>query len=45
MIDGVREGEEAMTNKPQVDENTLRTMEALLHQPPKRHDENEVGKA
>jgi hypothetical protein len=28
-----------MSDKPQVDENTLRTMEALLRQPPKPHDE------
>jgi len=31
-------------DKPQVDENTLRTMEALLRQPPKRHDEMKLGK-
>jgi hypothetical protein len=30
--------------KPQVDENTLRTMEALLRQPPKPHGEMKIGK-
>jgi hypothetical protein len=30
--------------KPQVDEATLRTMEALLKQPPKPHDEMKLGK-
>ncbi len=33
-----------MTNKPQVDENTLRTMQELLRQPPKPHDEMKLGK-
>jgi hypothetical protein len=33
-----------MTNKPQVDENTLRTMQALLRQPPKTHYEMKLGK-
>jgi hypothetical protein len=33
-----------MSDKPQVDENTLRTMEALLHQPPKQHSEMKLGK-
>jgi hypothetical protein len=33
-----------MSDKPQVDENTLRTMEALLRQPPKHHSEMKVGK-
>jgi hypothetical protein len=32
-----------MNDKPQVDENTLQTIEQLLKQPPKPHDE--VGKA
>jgi hypothetical protein len=31
-------------NKPQVDENTLRTMQELLRQPPKPHDEMKLGK-
>jgi hypothetical protein len=31
-------------SKPQVDENTLRTMEALLRQPPKPHDQMKLGK-
>jgi hypothetical protein len=31
-------------NKPQVDENTLRTMEQLLRQPPKQHDQMKLGK-
>jgi hypothetical protein len=31
-------------NKPQVDENTLRTMQELLRQPPKHHDEMKLGK-
>jgi hypothetical protein len=30
--------------KPQVDENTLRTMQELLRQPPKTHDEMKLGK-
>jgi hypothetical protein len=30
--------------EPHVDENTLRTMEALLCQPPKLHDEMKLGK-
>jgi hypothetical protein len=30
--------------KPQVDENTLRTMKELLRQPPKPHDEIKLGK-
>jgi hypothetical protein len=33
-----------MTNKPQVDENTLRTMQELLRQPPKPHDQMKLGK-
>jgi hypothetical protein len=33
-----------MSDKPQVDENTLRTMQALLRQPPKPHDEMKLGK-
>jgi hypothetical protein len=31
-------------SKPQVDENTLRTMQELLRQPPKTHDEMKLGK-
>jgi len=31
-------------SKPQLDENTLRTMQELLRQPPKRHDEMKLGK-
>jgi hypothetical protein len=34
-----------MSNKPQVDENTLRTMQELLRQPPKPHDQMNLGKA
>jgi hypothetical protein len=30
--------------KPQVDENTLRTMRELLRQPPKPHDQMKLGK-
>jgi hypothetical protein len=33
-----------MTNKPQVDENSLRTMRALLRQPPETHYEMKLGK-
>jgi hypothetical protein len=33
-----------MTSKPQVDENTLRTMQELLRQPPKPHDQMKLGK-
>jgi hypothetical protein len=33
-----------MTDKPQVDENTLRTMQELLRQPPKPHAEMKIGK-
>jgi hypothetical protein len=33
-----------MTGKPQVDENTLRTMQELLRQPPKPHDAMKLGK-
>jgi hypothetical protein len=33
-----------MTNKPQVDENTLRTMQELLRRPPKQHSEMKLGK-
>jgi hypothetical protein len=33
-----------MTNTPHVDENTLRTMQELLHQPPKPHDQMKLGK-
>jgi hypothetical protein len=31
-------------SKPQVDEATLKTMEALLRQPPKQHSEMKLGK-
>lgn len=31
-------------NKPQVDENTLRTMQELLRQAPKLHSEMKIGK-
>jgi hypothetical protein len=31
-----------MTDKPQVDENTLRTMQALLRQPQSVHGHNPV---
>ena len=31
-------------SKPQVDENTLRTMQELLRQPPKQHSEMKLGK-
>jgi len=43
-MEGVMEAEEVMTNKPQVDENTVRTMQELLRQPPKRHDEMKLEK-
>jgi hypothetical protein len=33
-----------MTNKPQIDENTLRTMQELLRQRPKPHDEMKLVK-
>lgn len=33
-----------MNDKPQVDENTLRTMQELLKQPPKQHSEMKIGK-
>jgi hypothetical protein len=33
------EGAEVMTGKPQVDENTPRTMQELLRQSPKPHDQ------
>jgi hypothetical protein len=33
-----------MTGKPHVDENALRTMQALLHQPPTTLDEMKLGK-
>lgn len=33
-----------MTDKPHVDENTLRTMRELLRQPPKPHSEMKLGK-
>jgi len=33
-----------MADKPQVDENTLRTMQELLRQPPKPHDQMKLGK-
>jgi hypothetical protein len=33
-----------MTNKPQIDENTLRTMQELLRQAPKPHDEMKLAK-
>jgi hypothetical protein len=33
-----------MSDKPQVDENTLRTMQELLRQPPKPHDQMKLGK-
>jgi hypothetical protein len=32
-----------MSEKPHVDENTLRTMQELLRQPPKTHDEMKLG--
>jgi len=38
------EGAEVMTDKPQVDENTLRTMQELLRQPPNQHSEMKLGK-
>ena len=46
MVSGISstEGTEVMSDKPQVDENTLRTMEALLRQPPKPHDQMKLGK-
>jgi hypothetical protein len=31
-------------SKPQIDENTLRTMQELLRQPPKPHAEMKLGK-
>jgi len=33
-----------MSDKPQVDENTLRTMQELPREPPKPHDEMKLGK-
>jgi len=33
-----------MSDKPQVDEATLRTMQELLRQPPKPHDQMKLGK-
>ncbi len=33
-----------MSSKPQVDDNTLRTMQELLRQPPKPHDQMKLGK-
>jgi hypothetical protein len=33
-----------MSGKPQVDEKTLRTMQELLRQPPKPHDQMKLGK-
>jgi hypothetical protein len=33
-----------MSDKPQVDADTLKTMEALLRQPPKQHSEMKLGK-
>jgi hypothetical protein len=33
-----------MTNKPHVDEKTLRTMQELLRQPPKPHADMKLGK-
>jgi len=33
-----------MKDKPQVDEATLKTMRALLSQPPKPHDQMKLGK-
>ena len=34
-----------MTDKPHVDANTLRTMQELLRQPPKPHDQMKLGKS
>jgi hypothetical protein len=33
-----------MAEKPNLDENTLRTMQELLRQPPKQHSEMKLGK-
>ena len=33
-----------MNDKPQVNEDMLRTMQALLRQPPKPHDQMKIGK-
>jgi hypothetical protein len=33
-----------MSDKPQIDENTLRTMQELVRQLPKQHSEMKLGK-